>query len=205
MINFKIEPFHKEYLAVQRGDIAHLLGDSATWRAAYDQAIEDTYQSLVPFLPKRCDRFLDIGSGLGGIDVAVAKHYGFERVTIHQLDGIEEPSVVVRQDQPFNNFAVAADFLVTNGVRAHAHWGPEARPTYQAGRYDLIMSFASWCFHYPPSEYLDMVRECSRRGTVLIIDVRSARPMWENTLVKAFGSYRVAHEARKYKRLVFTL
>lgn len=202
MIQFKIEPYHKEYLAVQRGDISHLLHDSAAWRAAYDQAIEDTYQSIRPFLPDRCEAFLDIGAGMGGIDVAVAKHYGYQP-TACLLDGDAAP-VVRRQDVPFSDGLTALDFLRSNDVVRARTYAPHSLPKADVA-FDLIMSFASWCFHYWPQEYLEMVLRSSRKGTVVIIDVRIARPAWLEVLVKHFGKYRVAHESKKYQRLVFTL
>lgn len=68
---------------------------------------------------------------------------------------------------------------------------------------DLIISFRSYCFHYPPSVYMKFVKARSQAGTKMIFDVRKARPEWREELRKEFRELAVIHEGRKWERVVF--
>jgi SAM-dependent methyltransferase len=198
-----IDDSHFAYLSLQRGAIADLAGDRAAWCAAYAQSLQDDLASMAPHLPARCRTLLDVGSGLGGIDALLNRHY---RGTVHVrlLDGLDDPAEVRLHRETYNSMAVAADFLGKNGVDYLGCYSPKwARAPYDGATFELIVSLQSWCFHFGPEAYLDFVKRRCRPGTVLILDVRADKPLWRMQIGDAFTEVACARAARKYNRLVF--
>jgi SAM-dependent methyltransferase len=191
-----IEPRHFEYLAVQRGEVSDERHDFKAWKAAYERSLLRIYSSIRGALPNRCTSVLDIGSGLGGIDVLLAKHFGGLDVCL--LDGIDCPPEVRRHAEPFSNREVALDFQAKNGNTSVMYcW-----PTPPARTFDLIVSFAAWCFHIEPMRYIDVVKAAMHENTTLVLDVR-ARVDWHDQLRAAFGRPVILHQEHKYFRMAF--
>lgn len=191
---------HFAYLQLQKGALSYLKADRIAWLAAYEKAIAYDFCSLLPHLPPVSPglRVLDVGSGLGGIDVLLDRHYGGIEVCL--LDGIDDPPQMMLHRCTFNSMKVAGDFLTGNGVRAWRHVG---MPPVKAAPMDIIISLGSWCFHYPPSEYLGFVERCCGSSTVLILDVRRDKPHWRAELRGCFDEVAVALMKPKFNRLVF--
>lgn len=189
------------YLTVQRGAIHDLRLDRAAWTEAYLASIEKDFASMRPWLPERCNALLDVGSGLGGIDARLNQHYGGD-VAVTLLDGIADPPIVESHSQPFNDMGVAERFLRANGVRVFDSYGPELG---EPRLFDLIISIASWCFHFPPSTFLPFISACCHRETVLIIDVRRDKPEWLVELSEGMRARRpiAVNFARKFVRYAF--
>jgi SAM-dependent methyltransferase len=196
---------HWPYLVAQCGQLYHLKGDRVSWHAAYEHDLRTIYENIQEHLPLsvRHLRVLDVGSGLGGIDVLIDRNqrrdYGYT-TEVCLLDGLKDPPTTARHNQTFNDMKVAEDFLHLNGV-GNVSWLDPKRPTPRP--FDLIVSFRSWCFHYPPSWYLALVEKCCHPGTVLILDVRAQRSEWLADLFRAFDGGDVIHMTAKSNRRVF--
>ena len=199
---FVIEDRHFEFLVVQKGSLANLRVNREKWVRAYHDLMTREFVGLVPWLPKTCKVCLDVGGGLGGVDVLINRHYG-GGVQVEILDGQHDAPIVDRQDKTFNDADVTCDFLLKNGVGRF--W---VIASTDIDRFiwpcDLILSFGAWCFHFSPSVYLEYVKRRCRHGTVLIIDVRTRHSDWLAQLMANFrviGSIPVMSE--KYSRRVF--
>jgi len=187
------------YLSLQQGAVADLAYDRSTWEKAYAERLYETYQSMVPYLPRRCSRILDIGSGLGGIDVLLNRHYG-GKVEIVPVDGKEDRPVMERHALTFNSEKVTRQFLANNGVARISYYAPTALPS--PTHFSLVVSIASWCFHYPPGVYLSFVRGCMQNRSRLIVDVRD-REDWLSLMAQSFEEIACANVARKSRRMVY--
>ncbi|WP_409188439.1 hypothetical protein [Bradyrhizobium sp. RDM4] len=200
-----VEDSHFEYLKLQRGALHDLSGDRAAWCAAYEASLEQDLASMRPFLPEHCRVLLDVGSGLGGIDVLLNRHYG-GGVHVRLLDGLADAPLVRQHRETYNHMAVAADFQHKNGVEYLGCYSVNhglAPPAADGLAYDLVVSLASWCFHYPPSDYLSFVAARCHAATVLILDVRADKPLWRGELADTFREVGCALSRRKFNRLVF--
>jgi hypothetical protein len=102
------------YLAVQRGRINDLRHDRAAWQGAYEASLAEDMADLEPWLPERCTAILDIGSGLGGIDVHLARHYIAPELWL--LDGDAGLPPVIEAAVPFNDMSAARRFLGAHGI-----------------------------------------------------------------------------------------
>lgn len=195
-----VESGHLEYLALQKGKISDLATDLPAWTAAYNALIERDFRAIEPWIPKLCRSILDIGGGLGAIDVLLVRKYGIT-CEVCILDGESDPPVMNLHRTTFNDMRVTADFLKKNGVEHFSYYVPDKLENPRP--FDLIISLGSWCFHYAPETYLDFVRSCCRAGTTLIVDVRKGKPEWSRALEKIFRLRAVLHLRPKFDRMVF--
>ena len=187
------------YLVLQRGSLDHLKHDRSAWESAYRQAIDHSYQGMKPHLPRECRGILDVGAGLGGIDILLARHYDHKpRVTL--LDGEDDPPKMERHALTFGNRQVAMRFQQDNGCLNVDYLSPV---NLRVRKVDLVVSTGAWCFHIPPDAYLSFVRQCCHPGATLITDVRNENPHWLKQLAAVFTP--VAVVAVKDKRTRWVL
>lgn len=204
--HFTIEPAAFAYLRVQKGRIWDL--SAGAWHRAYSEHLRATYDSVAAHLPPTCGSILDVGSGLGGIDILFSRHYAVSTPylpapVVHLLDGVDDPPVMHLHRKTFNHMGVARDFLAANGldVSGFHGYGTDAETPLQ--RYDLICSFGAWCFHLRPDLYLRFVRAACHPGTVLVLEVRAQKDMWRAQLEHYFHEWACVHSAPKFNRIVY--
>jgi hypothetical protein len=159
------------YLVAQRGALDDMRGDRALWCRRYLEILDSEMRLIEPYLPTTCDSILDVGGGMGGIDILLSRHFGGCHVTI--LDGLSDPPMMQKHAETFSNMGAAADFLKVNGVASFDFLDANTPKKSPSRAYDLVVSFKSWCFHIEPPRYLDFVVGSIIPGqTKLIIDVR---------------------------------
>lgn len=210
-----IEDRHFAYLKVQKGSLDKFSGDRAKWHELYERDLAQTFAEIHPFLPDLCWGFLDIGSGLGGIDVLIRRHYqaiaeskpmlaasSFACPYVHLVDGIADPPVVRLHRETFCDREVARDFQLKNGLPADRFVYSGPAEAIESKPFHLVVSFGSWCFHYEPNTYLPKLAGLLRDDAIVIVDLRRDRG-WELQLWDAgLGVVAVTREAPKYQRLV---
>lgn len=176
--------------------------------ASYWKANHDYFEAIRAHLPAHGGRILDIGAGIGLLDLLIHRHARSAKPRLYLLD----QSVDVQQlpeasiaPTGFNEKYVftasmteAAEFLQLNGVPAgdvqlcevNAWSIPQGAP------FDLIFSRKSWGFHYPLAEYLDdACRSLSEQGG-LITDVRANQGA-EELLQREFVEVKVLQQGSK--------
>lgn len=205
-LSLRVDPEHFDYLRIQKGSLDDISHDRPRWHRAYEADIRETYRQIEPWLPDQCERLLDVGSGLGGIDVLVARHYAErgQAPAIRLLDGEDDPPVMHLHRHTFNNMRIARNFFWKNGVNPtqFGSYAPEVE--HFEAPFDFITSFGSWCFHMPPSVYLPAI--CSsglKPSTVLVIDVRKHRLEWMADLERVLELVTVVATKPKWSRCVF--
>lgn len=194
-----IEPNHFEYLVVQAGYVSDYAHDFSLWKAQYEAAIDQRFQSMLPALPRQCSSVLDIGGGVSGLCVRLNEHYD-GRLHVAVLDGKNTLAVVERHNQPFSNATVTQNFLRLNGVRSQSFFAPEDEIDEV---FSLVVSTQAWCFHIAPCVYMEKVKKALRPGGTLIVDVRRAHPEWSQQLEMEFGPPQVLAYGPKWGRLAY--
>lgn len=149
-----------------------------------------------------------MGSGLGGIDVLLYRHYE-GRAGITLLDGLKDPPVMTKHAQTFSNADAAAEFMRENDVPHAQLWfaDPKGGDDVLVGGplYDLVVSFGSWCFHYSPATYLERVIQASHMETVFILDVRRDKGEWTEQISARLREVASIRVSNKYARGVYVI
>lgn len=201
-----IDPEHFEYLRIQKGNLDQFADDFADWKRRYVTDLRTAYEAIAPWLPATCGEFLDVGSGLGGMDVLIRRHYEErgQAPMVQLLDGWEDPPRMKLHRQTFNSMRQARNFQVKNGCYP-LRFGAYVPSVEKFDRaVDLVVSFGSWCFHYPPSEYLPrLLKSGVHAGTVLILEVRRDRPAWWRELARDLEPWELITEKAKWVRWAF--
>jgi SAM-dependent methyltransferase len=200
MSSFKISEQSFEYLVAQVGELDGLKSVPAVWERAYERNTMDRINNILPHIPEKVGSILDIGSGLGGIDILLYRWFD-QKPTITLLDGSSYSAMVNKHAEPFNSARVALDFQRENGVKSE-HIRFMEHDMLRPGKYDLILSFRAWCFHIAPAAYLRYVEESVHPGSVIIVDVRkdAEAQYWREQLQNAFHLTDVIEEGRKHQR-----
>lgn len=173
-------------------------------KRAFIREITEEFDGLRTFLPSRCKRLLDIGCGVGGIDVLFHHHYDLlgETPELYLLDRTETPSAprygFHRTSSFYNSLSVARDLLLANGVQpSNVHLlEVGSRDLDDVNEIDIVISLVSWGFHYPLDTYIEYVRRAVRPGGVVILDVRKGTGGYRE-LERTFGDASVILEDKK--------
>lgn len=163
----------------------------------YSAELSETYEQIRPFLPPRAKRILDIGAGLGGINVLLSRQYDeFLEITLLDRSGITPgPQGGFHEGgfAAYNSFEHAIDLLGANGVEDEVLVCDIDREPFPDGEFDIVISLLSWGFHYPITTYRP-------RARLIVADVR--RNTDGEEALSSYGKLTVVHEAEKYRRVV---
>ena len=171
-------------------------------------SLQADFEDIENHLPLDPRRILDIGCGIGGIDVLLNDHYRPNGVHFHLLDksSLAENVFYDFHDQAafYNSLNLAHDFLKLNGVAESSVTCQEAtsdnRIHFDPG-FGLIISLISWGFHYPVTVYLAEVARVLAPTGALILDVRKGTTGLQD-LRSCFSDVRVISEKPKFLRLI---
>lgn len=143
-----------------------------TVESEYERLYNIDFYSIKPYLPDKCESILDIGCGIGGLDILLYRHYG--RVRLHLLDGETTKGRRYGYGEEaafYNSMKETVKTLTANGVKAEDIYigAPD--------RVDLIVSLRACGYHWPvslPCEanrvILDLRKEAGQRteGDIVI-------------------------------------
>ncbi|MFB6226963.1 MAG: class I SAM-dependent methyltransferase [bacterium] len=165
----------------------------------YLSEMKDEFNTIKDHLPDRTTSILDVGCGVGGIDLFLSDFYEDSQPIFYLFDKTEVSSSVYYQFKDeaafYNSLDVAARALKQNGVNEKNLYTLDADDfdLTELKDVDLCISLISWAFHYPLDTYLNDVVECLAEDGSLLLDFRkgpdsSKRP--SNTLRSTRSSRR---------------
>jgi SAM-dependent methyltransferase len=224
--DFRLPASAEYYVSLQRTasqsplyTLAHRLGAGAfydTWLRrpierrrrnriahAFTQSIMSDYQSMQPYLPLSASHILDIGCGLGGIDLMLYRHFGDPELWLLDREGHSRLFYGYRDVAAhYNSLAASRSFLVENGVPdERIHTVDVDSAGFPGGDlFDLVVSLLSWGFHYPLETYLANVAENLEPEGRVITDVRQGTAGQELMRTR-FAEVTPIHIGEKYTRL----
>jgi hypothetical protein len=175
-LQFPIDPLCENLVKIQTGnfinsaapDLSGKLSEYYTWHwqrcerlGAFDLAADA--------------RILDLGSGLGILDIIAAKILPESRFwLVDQNDFTYDPAYYVRHgsDHPYyNSWPVVEELLTANQLaRQRFVLQPPDSPWPQD--LDLVISTWCWCWHLPFEMYWPQVLQSLRIGGRLCMDIR---------------------------------
>jgi len=178
-------------------------------RTLYELDMQNEYNLIKDYLPVSCTSILDIGCGVAGIDVFIHQHYKND-TRFYLLDKTRTERRVYygfkQKGAFYNSLSVAKDLLCLNGVPESNIKLLETTDTNEINiheQIDLIISLASWGFHYPVSVYLEKTYELLSDNGKLILDTRKNSDGLE-LLGNRFKNCEIISDQRKYFRVLCT-
>lgn len=161
------------------------------------------YEKLKSWLPLECMATLDIGCGLGGIDIELARQAGTG--IIHLIDGDgtgQRKNGLQKSDKPWGRVDLAHDFVLANTsptvrVRGYMPWNIPALVV------DCIISLKSWGHHYPIDTYTDLAQRVLLPGGRIITDIRFGTGGAKFLRRRGFELIGKCNQTPKCERLVF--
>lgn len=185
----------------QRTELKQLLKEEICWVFGCDA------YDIAKALDHAPDRVLDIGAGLGLLDIALSRLWPKARFTLldddpstnHLTYGYKEDTEI------YSSIHLMERTLLSNDLRSPDFEVVRVREidSIKNRRFDLVISTISWCWHYPASVYVDFVKRALVKGGHLIVDVRDKTDS-EAALIAAFGEGRKIKRHERGTRILFT-
>ena len=173
-----------------------------------DSAIRD-YRIIEPFLPKAPKRILDIGSGMGIINLLVYEgSVGNPEIWLLDKEGESDFWVAGYRKESnrfshYNSFNATIKQFSKNGIsqdKIKVINISENNFPIEAS-FDIIYSFLAWGFHFSVEAYLHEAYQALKSGGTLILDIRD-KTEGEKLLEKKFGKPpSICFEGEKFKRM----
>ena len=157
------------------------------------------------------DRILDVGCGLGLIDLVLYKRI-HPAPDVYLVDKDAEHASLSSVGGGFHkSYTFTADLDLTrtiflqNGTKEkHVHFvEPDTKAVGALPNIDLILSITSWGFHYPIETYWEGVQKIMHEKSVLLIDVRKSQNGFEFLITK-FSHQHIAKETDTFIRAAFS-
>lgn len=173
------------------------------WQRQIQRAVkrvEQVQQLIEQYKPKS---MLDVGCGLGVIDIVLARQHKLERIHLLDGDGIKSIHHGYQADmQPWNNVYEAAKLVASNlVVKNHKHMSDVVVTPHQVGKsfeiappVDMVCSFKSWGVHYPVETYLIEVQSWLRFGGLLLIDIMEERGKGDKNSIVMDAGFGLVHQ-----------
>jgi SAM-dependent methyltransferase len=185
----QINKFNKEYFKYLIPQRTRLTTEYALTKDSSDEQINNAlttmmikdYDMIKDLLPTQVENILDIGCGLGLIDLALYNHYN-GNISINLLDKtntISEDTSVRGFNKEYvfyNSMDATTETLTSNGVTEtalHAYEvNDESLKIIEGKQFDLILSFLSCGWHYSIETYVELIKKTLKADGVLILDIR---------------------------------
>jgi SAM-dependent methyltransferase len=170
----------------------------------HTEEISKTFESFSEYVPSKVEKTLDIGAGLGGIDVFFANKFD---CTVFLLDknGVssnKRGGFYQNADDfsYYNDFSATKEFLLANKV-SKFEFVDMSKQTFPKETFDLVVSFLAWGFHFSVDTYLEDVYDTLRDGGLLVMDIRNESGGIEKLEVKFKKKVNIIQEANNYTRI----
>jgi len=143
-------------------------------RFEFKKRMEQEFNILKPYLPESCKTIMDIGCGVGGIDVLLDQHYTEVELYLADNNIVSEKPIYGfdRGKSFYNSFHATTEMMELNGVKKYCLVDVSIDDISQHRNMDLIISLLSWGYHYPVQTYIEKVRNIISPTGRLIMDIR---------------------------------
>jgi SAM-dependent methyltransferase len=138
-----------------------------------------SYKAIQKHLPVACTSILDIGCGLGIMDLCLFEHYGRNKgIHFNLFDKTEYPEQIhfgyKKTASFYNDLDLSKKVLVDYGILESkiSTINATADNLRKIENVDLIISCIAWGFHFPVSTYIQEVYDLMNEKSVLILDIR---------------------------------
>lgn len=189
----------EEYIRLQRTGYGN-----ADLVKCYEKDIQKDFDSIKKHLPIQDVRIMDVGCGIGGIDLYIYNYYISldKKAEINLLDFSKKTEIYYgykERASAYNHLALSKQFLTLNGVNKKDIALHDAEKGYPHKFADVIISLLSCGFHYPIDTYLEAFKKF--KAGIIILDIRKNSGQVQK-LIDNFHSVQVIAEYSKCERVL---
>ena len=123
---------------------------------------------IFSFIPKRIENVLDIGAGIGLFEI----YLNFVNPQINKFTIIEKESLF-HNDDLIDVLKMCRDTALSYKLKDKFLFFNDTNYLNINQKFDLVLSFRSWCYKYNIDTYLDFVLQSIDKDSSLIIDIRN--------------------------------
>ena len=161
----------------------------------------DTFKN---FLPKNCKNIMDIGCGLGIINILLNKFYN-DNTSFYLLDKNRIDNKIKygfsSNYESYNDLNETKRILLENNISENSLFIFDVDKDIQIdSKIDLVISLKSMGYHYPFETYLQLLRKCCNENTIFIFDV-SVDVFDEKIFKKYFENIETIYEEKSIHSL----
>ena len=132
----------------------------------------DTFKD---FLPRTCNNIMDIGCGLGIINILLNNFYN-DKTSFYLLDKNRIDKKIKygfsSNYESYNDLNETKRILLENNISEGSLFLFDVENDIQIdGKIDLVISLKSMGYHYPFETYLQLLRKCCNENTIFIFDI----------------------------------
>lgn len=161
----------------------------------YSEAVCEDFLFLAPYI-KDMKSIMDIGCGIGGIDVWIYKAYKPQLYLVDSTEDVAPKYGYREKGEYYNSLNATSNLMEANGVDTYTIIDSKKDDFPES--VDCVISTLSWCYHYPVQEYWDRVLEMNPKK--IIVDLRKSAP----TPIQ-FTKAELILETDKYRRVCLCL
>ena len=167
-----------------------------------NQDFLEEFNEISNYLPKKNQNVLDIGSGLGIINIFINDYYN-NIINFTLIDkNYTEKKVSYGFDEKgqfYNDFNVTLDLLTNNGISQEKLniISVESKHTINK-KFDLVISLLSLGYHYSIDQYLEFFNKNTHRNTRFIFDIAKEYNDY-NKISKMFYSIKIIKHSNELR------
>ena len=164
-----------------------------------EELFQKEIESIKNYLPKKADNIIDIGCGLGIINIFLNKIYN-NKSNFFLLDKNRTDKVIKYgfslDYESYNDLKETRNILINNNIKPTSINIFDVDKKFQIDvKINLVISLKSMGYHYPVDEYLNLFKNSCDENTFFIFDVSEG--YYSELLLKGyFGSIDVIYEEK---------
>ena len=175
-----------------------------------EKLFESEFNSFSQYLPKHLNSIMDVGCGLGIIDIFLKKFFK-KKLNFYLLDKNRIDKKIKygfsKDYESYNDLNETRNLLINNGLKDdYLNIFDVEKKIEIKQKIDLVISLKSMGYHYPIENYLKLFSDCCTKETIFIFDISNNENSY-NLLYKYFEKINSIHEEKSIhplKRLICT-
>ena len=175
-----------------------------------EELFQKEIELIKNYLPKKAENIMDIGCGLGIINIFLNKIYNnqpnFFLLDKNRIDKVIKYGFSSNYES-YNDLKETRNLLIINDMRPSSINTLDVEKDFKIdAKIDLVISLKSMGYHYPMDQYLRLFQTCCDENTSFIFDV-SEGYYNESLFKKHFESVDIIYEEKSIhslKRLLCT-
>ena len=140
----------------------------------YIELMKKELDSLQDFINFSNKKLLSIGSGMGGLELAISRKYyntSFDIIEKNYVSKKVKYGWDQKNDEAYNNLILLNSFLENNGVKKNLlnfyNYDSDNLPI---NKFDIIVSLYSLDYHYDFDFYQDYLKKVANKNTSIVFD-----------------------------------